>query len=424
MIIFIDFLNWIVYFIYTYFFFLLLKSFLPMRDSKIIKFIGYLLCGLIAAVIIYPNDLVNAIGALFLFILYMFLFHKGTWYTKISCVIIFYPIIISLNYLTENCGLLIWQYSGETMTLLSETILHTVTLSFRIPFWFLIYHFCKKLISDTVQTLTPQAWLIMDAICFTSFIGILTVICYAPGSTYFTYPACIANMVACFGCIYLSVYIAKTIKTDMELQNLKYQQSYYEELEQNQQNIRKIRHDMRNHLSVIGSFFQNEDTEQAKSYFQKLSDEFTVTNRVFCQNSIVNAVINGKYNLAVQNHIDCFFNIDIGELLGIDDVSICSLFANTLDNAIEANLKIPDLSRRSLSVKARYYHGFFSYEISNARENEIITKNGRFITEKPDKKSHGFGLRNVRNIIDKYNGNMDISYTDTSFTITILIGNI
>jgi len=60
---------------------------------------------------------------------------------------------------------------------------------------------------------------------------------------------------------------------------------------------------MRNHLIVISSFFQNKDLEQAKSYFQKLLKEFTVSNRVFCQNSIVNAVINGKYNLAVQNNI-------------------------------------------------------------------------------------------------------------------------
>ena len=64
---------------------------------------------------------------------------------------------------------------------------------------------------------------------------------------------------------------------------------------------------MKNHLSVIYSFIQNRDFEGAAKYFRELSGELTVNNRIFCKNSIVNAVLNSKYNTALEKQIDCFF---------------------------------------------------------------------------------------------------------------------
>lgn len=181
---------------------------------------------------------------------------------------------------------------------------------------------------------------------------------------------------------------------------------------------------MKNHLSVIYSFIQNRDFEGAAKYFRELSGELTVNNRIFCKNSIVNAVLNSKYSAALDKKIDCFFNISIDGLLGIDDVSLCSLFSNTLDNAIEACEKIQDISKRQISLKARYDKGFLSYEISNSKANPVTVKKDRFVTEKKDKSSHGFGVQNVRDVVDKYAGNLDIAYTDDRFTVTVLIGNL
>lgn len=150
-----------------------------------------------------------------------------------------------------------------------------------------------------------------------------------------------------------------------------------------------------------------------------------VQNRVFCKNSVVNAVLNAKYNLALEHKIDCFFHIDLQRLIGIDAISLCSLFSNTLDNAIEASLKIPDPRDRSISVKARVTeNGFFTYEITNAKINEISEQKGVLQSDKKEPSSHGLGLLNVKEAVEKYNGSLDISYTKDSFTVTILIGNV
>ena len=119
-----------------------------------------------------------------------------------------------------------------------------------------------------------------------------------------------------------------------------------------------------------------------------------------------------------------FYHIDLPEVTAIDQVSLCSIFANTLDNAIEASRKIPEPEKRSISVKARIAdNGFFSYEIKNEKRNKVLMEKGNYISDKKNKSEHGLGLSNVQRTVEKYNGTLHISYDDTSFTVVILIGN-
>ena len=161
--------------------------------------------------------------------------------------------------------------------------------------------------------------------------------------------------------------------------------------------------------------------EQAKEYFQELNQEFATNLKVYCPNKIVNAVLNNKEQLALDSNIQCDFQIDLETSPKIDDIDLCSILGNTIDNAIEALRKVSKLSERTLSLKARYTNGFFSYEIKNSKINEIQKKGGRFLTDKIEKEAHGIGLRSVQTIVEKYNGDMDISYTNDTFTVTIMI---
>ena len=106
----------------------------------------------------------------------------------------------------------------------------------------------------------------------------------------------------------------------------------------------------------------------------------------------------------------------------LDDITLCSVFANTLDNAIEACSKIPSGQQRKISAKARYTkEGYFSYEIVNTKENEVQKRKGRFLTDKEDPHSHGLGIASVQEIIEKNGGTLDISYTEKEFRLTIFL---
>lgn len=182
---------------------------------------------------------------------------------------------------------------------------------------------------------------------------------------------------------------------------------------------------MNNHFLVMRDLFETGDKETAKEYLKEVEAQITPASRVFCPNSIVNAVLNAKYNLAVSHNIDCFFHIDLPEITAIDPVSLCSIVANTLDNAIEASVKIPDPENRRISVKARIAeNGFFSYEVTNAKVNPVRMKKERYLSDKGNHFFHGLGIANLREIVDKYEGMLDISYTENTFSVVILIGNV
>ena len=180
---------------------------------------------------------------------------------------------------------------------------------------------------------------------------------------------------------------------------------------------------MNNHLSVVGRLLQEENIPKAKEYFEKMASEIRTANRKFCENSVVNAVLNAKYQKMTEASIDGFFNISIDNMVLLDDVSLCTIFANTLDNAIEACCKINDPDRRWLRLKCRYTeNGYFSFELENSKENEVRIQKGRYLSDKEDKKLHGIGISSVKDVVDRYEGTLDISYNQDSFRVVVLIG--
>lgn len=376
-----------------------------------------------ANIVVYPEELTGTVGFFFCFILIIFLLFKNEWYLKLSAAISIFPVVVSINYITQDIGHLIWVYAFDrTPSSIVQTVLHTTTLALRLPIWYLLYRLVKHWLSYTVKLLLPRMWIVLDLVALTSFTGIITVIKNTgTAHSYTAYPACVACVFTTLGCCYLYTYMAKTVRSDMALETFQYQQSYYQELEQNQQTVRRLRHDMKNHLNIIGTFLRDNEVEQAKEYFQELNQEFASNLKVYCPNKIVNAVLNSKEQLALDSNIQCVFQIDLETSPKVDDIDLCSILGNTIDNAIEALRKVPKLSERTLSLKARYTNSFFSYEIKNSKINEIQKKGGRFLTEKIEKEAHGIGLRSVQTIVEKYNSDMDISYTNDTFTVTILI---
>lgn len=410
----------ISYFITNFYFYKVINSFCDVKDSKIAKLIAMLGAYFIPNVIIYASDIVNVGYTMIGFILMMIFCYKGSYIKNFSIVMIFYPIVVSLNLLAKDIHGKIYFLLGETLFI--DYFTTVIEMSIISLTWFLVYKFSKDKLSNISRYIDIKTWIMIDIICIAPFISIITTIINTPNSNALqAYPIAIACIVTSLSMIFLIEYIVKSVKNKLENQNLKLEYSYYKELEENQLGIRKLHHDMNNHLSIIHSFLEYDNLDDAKEYFNNLSDKFRLSNRVFCKNSIVNAVINSKYNLAIDNQIDCFFNIDIDDLLPIEDIDLCSIFANTLDNAIEASKKISDMSKRKISVKARCDKGYFSYAITNSYNGNINIQSGKYISCKDNKKMHGFGLENIDDIVKKYNGTLNITYSESEFDVLIII---
>ncbi|CEP43903.1 sensor histidine kinase [Paraclostridium sordellii] len=410
----------ILYIVTSYYFYKVIVTFSSVKDNKYAKFASIFGAYLVPNVIIYTSDMVNIFYTMIGFILIMVVFYKSSYIKNISAVMIFYPIVVSINLMANDFCAKVYFYLGETLWM--DYFAHTLEMCIISFSWFLIYHFSKNKLSNIGRYIDIKTWIMIDIICLAPFISIISTNINTPiGKEHQAYPIAIACIVTSLSMIFLIEYIVKSVKNRLENQNLKLEYSYYRELEENQKNVRKLNHDMNNHLSVIYSFLEYDNLEGAKEYFNELSDKFNVSNRVFCKNSIVNAVINSKYNLAIKNQIDCFFNIDIDEILPLEDIDLCSIFSNTLDNAIEASLKLNDISKRKISLKARCDKGYFSFSICNNYNGIIKFNKGKYSSTKSDSSMHGFGLENVSEIVNKYSGTLDITYSEFEFNILAII---
>ena len=412
----------LLYFVQGYLVFRILCCMVKRRSGKFWGISVFFSCTVLSSMIIFPNDLFNVTLDLIWFLVMILLAFHGSIWQKLAAVSILYPLIISQNFLTMDI-------LGQTWVMLGRSPLVSIFCSAADPFlhllfWYLIFRLFEKRLLPMEKLFNDQIWTLLGVICLASLVNITTCIYFSPEESYKMWPAALACFATNLGSLFLAEYFTISIQQDMERKNLKLQKTYYEELEQNQSHIRKLRHDMNNHLGVIHSLFLSGNMGEAEQYLKEIEAQVTVRNRVFCKNSIVNAVLNAKYNLALEHEIDCFFHIDLQKLIGIDAISLCCLFANTLDNAIEASIKIPDPCDRHISVKARVTeNGYFTYEITNSKRNAVLEQKGILQSDKEDTASHGLGLINVREMVEKYNGTLDVSYTDESFTVTVLIGN-
>ena len=404
--------------------FFILKKFLPLRQKSLaLECLEVVLIAYTTNIAIFPGEITGTIGSFLALFILMFLFHKSSLFLKFSATILIFPVITAISYILEDVGYLIWLHIWHCqMNEAAQNLLHTATMFFRIPIWYAVYYFIKIYGPHAVHDLSRRMWILIDLISLSSFIGIITVIYKSTYSTsYAAYPACIASLITNMGCFYLCTYLAKTMRTEMELKTHQYQQAYYQEIESGQQTIRSLRHDMKNHLNIIRTFLQSKDYEDAGQYLNELDREFITFAKVYCKNNTVNAVLSAKEQTARDNHIQSDFQVCLEKTPPIDNIDLCSLLANTLDNAIEACCKIPDHSMRFLTLKVRCKNNYFSFELVNSKVNAVIEESGHYRTSKNDTSLHGIGLVSVERIVEKYGGDMKIDYTNEIFSVTILI---
>lgn len=374
--------------------------------------------------VVFAEDPFNVFGMLVLFAVVLLICFEGSVVQRLSAVIILYPIMVSVNFVTTDAtGIIFFRLTPQT--LLWDSVLNAFSMLLRVLIWMGIYFAFRKKAVRSLKMMTDRMWLLMDIVCAAAFAGSITLISTIDSKdAWLTYPSCLACVVTSLGCIWLAAYIGETIRKDLEMENMKVRQAYYEELEKNQLAVRKLRHDMNNHLSVIGSFLEEKEYDKALSYFKELNITAAARNRKFCENSLVNAVINAKYNLAQEKKIDCFVNIELDNLLAMDDVSLCTIFANLLDNAIEAAQRVPDREERRISLKARYTGESLCIEVDNSRNGELKESKSGLLTTKTDKENHGYGLRSVRDVVESYGGRLDITAASDTFRVTIWIGGL
>jgi len=184
-------------------------------------------------------------------------------------------------------------------------------------------------------------------------------------------------------------------------------------------NLQSFSHDIKNHLMVLNSFIDNNKTEESKKYLSELIGKMDIED-VFSStgNITFDSIINYKLTRAKEKGIDVLAEIKIPEELEVNTTDIVIIIGNLLDNAINAAIRAEN---KKLSLKINYSKGRLLIHIENTFDGLIkYDENGDIVTIQ-NKDTNGFGLKNVRSAIDKYNGVLTLSNSETIFTADVLL---
>lgn len=213
---------------------------------------------------------------------------------------------------------------------------------------------------------------------------------------------------------YLFGYMERQQKQELELSLYRQQEALlfqqYKELEEKYQISRKIVHDVKNHMQMLDSLYQQGEFETAKRYRQDINGMLRTLERVrYTEHPMLNLLLNAKLNQEELNGVSLKVRIGDADLGFLRDIDVTTIFANLLDNALEALSTAED--PRFLSLELEHLRGYIVIRLENSRGTQ----------KKKPARHMGLGLKNVKNALSFYGGTMTVIKEEKSFRINILI---
>ncbi len=223
---------------------------------------------------------------------------------------------------------------------------------------------------------------------------------------------------------YLIIDLGKKNLSVIENEKLKMQISYNKQYIDNADTefnlIQKLRHDSKAIYQVLSDFLSRGEIDKANNYLKKLTD--IADNRIIfinTDNDFANSIINAKLTIAKSFGINVSC-LSINNFNGIDDIDLCRLLSNMLDNAITAtsNLKC---ANKKISLNIFEDTGTYTFLVCNTIEKSVLETNPDLKSIKKNKHISGYGTKIIRDITEKYNGKCDFYEKNSLFCCSAII---
>lgn len=185
------------------------------------------------------------------------------------------------------------------------------------------------------------------------------------------------------------------------------QRTYISEAQTRYEQTKAFRHDIKNHLSVLDGLLDKGQIEESRSYLDKLKAA-SASLSFPCQtgNPVVDILLGEKMGIAQAGGIHVEASVILPRACGIDDFDLCIVFANALDNAINACQSFE--GERSICISGQRQGDFYMLEFRNSCPAGASAKIGT-------------GLSNIKAVAEKYQGAMLLEKDGSSFCLNVLL---
>ena len=237
----------------------------------------------------------------------------------------------------------------------------------------------------------------------------------------YTIVSCIYNLLCCSMALYIQFSLAtnKHLKSELQttMQLLKQAEDQYKSSKENVDIINLKCHDLKHQLT--------EYAKNGKLDSELLGELENVINiydsTIKTGNEALDLILSEKSLICQKKDIKLTCLADCSKLSFISKTDLYSLFGNMIDNAMEAVSKIQDVDRRHINLVVKNVNSFVSISIDNYYEgNIVLLENGLPKTTKEDKDYHGYGMKSIQLIVNKYDGDLNISLDNNVFSLFIM----
>lgn len=399
------------------------------KTSKKFKILSFVV--IIFAFFAFNIIKINTSIRVVIFIISSYIFYiinyKVSFFKGLMMPLIFTMVLICIEVLSVGIVSIINGTSFSSILHYSMYRLEAIIISKSIAFICVLYFSYFRLSGE----ISKRDFIYVCIPVCTNIIVLITIYCYAidftPSKRINNYIIVFISSLLMLSSIFLIAIIYKILKNNkLKLEHklikekINMECNYYMNVESNHERVRSLYHDMKNHMICIGNL---EDINQVREYISNINLELNcMNNSINTGNKIVDIIISDKKVRCIQNNInfECF--IDLSKLNFMEMADICIIFSNALDNAIQACEKIKNIDIYPYIItKVTYVNSFCVINIENSKINKIVQKNGNIITDKEDKFDHGIGIKNIKNIANKYDGEVNFKFTENKFLLTIMI---
>ncbi len=360
----------------------------------------------LVSMVIFLGDPFNLPPTLLFFMAAVLLCCKGPLLQRLTIGLMFASTALALN-----------AFLDETTDVHFKT-----SIILRLCFWCLLYLAMRRAAPPKDYELSPALWKLLLLLTLTP-LGITCSLVLLISPFYISTPSFSYAPLACLFIAFLSfvgllwaiTVLAKQRRLERDSIVGEMNKRYYASMEQQQFEVRRLRHDLSNHLQALASL----PDEEKDAYLAKLIESPAIKGTLhYCGDQTVNAVLSTKAALMEQKNISFDVKADIPGPLPFEKADICALLANALDNAAEACQKLPQNQRRTV-LRLRAQKGIFAVSVINPLPGETRAdgENALPDTSKADKEKHGFGLRSIREVVTRYQGSMDIQTKNGEFQL-------
>ena len=294
---------------------------------------------------------------------------------------------------------------------------------------FLLYSFILKIADKTIFSMKMKEWVLIISVLLISSLS-FGIIQTALNETKLSAVTSVLLMMCEIGllalniiCLYITISLNQSNRTAEELklkeQQLKHEVQYAQSVRSQYQEMRRIRHDIKQQLATISGLQFEGKYDKAQKYISDITNGIEQLDMFMdVGNDFVNAILNSKLSAAKSKGIEVLCNFS-GKIEGINEYDLCNLIGNMLDNAVEAAENAGDNAVIEVSLFSDKHKMIFT--VSNSISKSVLNSNPELKTVKDEPDLHGFGVKTIKAIAAKYDGNVDFYEENLVFFCRVLL---